>query len=102
MSLPPFGIFIFLLKIFWFLRRQHEQLSNVISRVLRFKGANSLGNITEQQFQFSVQLCFIRIYFFPFSMKVRMGQSESMSKVTSYQFQRSECVPLLLVAIGSL
>nr|CAD2174297.1 unnamed protein product [Meloidogyne enterolobii] len=35
-------------------RRQHEQLSNVISRVLRFKGANSLGNITEQQFQFSI------------------------------------------------
>ncbi|CAK5084784.1 unnamed protein product [Meloidogyne enterolobii] len=30
-------------------RRQHEQLSNVISRVLRFKGANSLGNITGKQ-----------------------------------------------------
>lgn len=30
-------------------RRQHEQLSNVISRVLRFKGANSLGNATAKE-----------------------------------------------------
>jgi len=50
MNLTPFGILIFLFNdIFWFLRRQHEQLSNVISRVLRFKGANSLGNITGKQ-----------------------------------------------------